>query len=70
MKEVARVDKVEITAPYDAQDANVVKLRLGNTSDVSLTESVQGRFVKVVVQGVLTDDGSPAGATVAEIVVL
>ncbi|KAG0375400.1 alpha,alpha-trehalase ath1 [Mortierella sp. AD032] len=70
MKEVARVDKVEITAPYDAQDAHIVKLRLGNTSDVSLTESVMARFVKVVVEGVLTDDGSPAGATVAEVVVL
>lgn len=69
MKEVVKVDKVEITAPYDAQDANIVKVRLGNTSDVSLAERVKARFVKVVVEGVLTDDGTSAGATVAEVVV-
>ncbi|KAF9094092.1 alpha,alpha-trehalase ath1 [Mortierella sp. AD031] len=68
MKEVVRVDKVEITAPYDPQDAHAVKVRLGNTSDVSLAESVQARFVKLVVEGALTDDG-PAGATVSEVVV-
>ncbi|KAF9131635.1 alpha,alpha-trehalase ath1 [Mortierella sp. 14UC] len=69
MKEVARMDKVEITAPYDANDANVVKVRLGNTSDVSLAENVKARFVKLVVEGVLTDDGTSAGATVSEVVV-
>ncbi|KAG0070017.1 alpha,alpha-trehalase ath1 [Linnemannia elongata] len=69
MKEVAKVDKVKITAPYDAQDANAVKVRLGNTSDVSLAERVKARFVKLVVEGALTDDGTPAGATVSEVVV-
>ncbi|KAF9136936.1 alpha,alpha-trehalase ath1, partial [Linnemannia schmuckeri] len=69
MREVVKVDKVEITAPYDAANANVVRVRLGNTSDVSLAEKVQARFVKLVVEGVLTDDGTPAGATVAEVVV-
>ncbi|KAF9537039.1 alpha,alpha-trehalase ath1 [Mortierella hygrophila] len=69
LKEVVKVDKVEITAPYDTKDANVVKIRLGNTSDVSLAERVRARFVKLVVEGVLTDDGTSAGATVAEVVV-
>ncbi|ORZ05353.1 Six-hairpin glycosidase-like protein [Lobosporangium transversale] len=70
MKQVARVDQVEITAPYDEKTAGVVIVRLGNTSDVSLAESVKARFVRLVVEGVLTDDGTTAGATVAEIAVL
>ena len=68
MKQVVRVENVKITAPYDATDAHVVKVRVGNTSDVSLAERVRSRFVKLVVEGALTNDG-PAGATVAEVVV-
>ncbi|KAF9920549.1 alpha,alpha-trehalase ath1 [Linnemannia zychae] len=69
LKEVAKVDKVKITAPYNAKEAHIVRVRLGNTSDISLAERVKGRFVKLEVEGVLTDDGTPAGATVAEVVV-
>ncbi|GJJ71505.1 hypothetical protein EMPS_03855 [Entomortierella parvispora] len=68
MKQVGKVDKVKITAPYDPQTASIVMVRLGNTSDISLAQSIQARFVKLVVEGALTHDGSNNGATVAEVV--
>ncbi|KAI9241642.1 MAG: glycosyl hydrolase family 65 central catalytic domain-containing protein [Podila humilis] len=69
-KQVAKVDHVEITAPYDPHDANTVMVRLGNTSDVSLHQSIQARFIRLVVEGTQTEDATGAGATVAEVVVL
>ena len=69
LKQVAKVDQVKITAPYDVHTANQVMVRLGNTSDVSLAQSIQARFVKLVVEGALTHDGTNNGATVAEVVV-
>ena len=70
MKQVAKVDHVEITAPYDHATADVVQVRLGNTSDITLARSVKARFVQLVVEGTQRDDGTGAGATVAEIAVL
>ncbi|KAG0326265.1 alpha,alpha-trehalase ath1 [Dissophora globulifera] len=70
LTQVTKVDQVNITAPYDANSADTVMVRLGNTSDVSLAQSIEARYVQLVVQGTQTDDGSDFGATVAEIAVL
>ncbi|KAF9936710.1 alpha,alpha-trehalase ath1 [Modicella reniformis] len=70
LKQVAKVDHVKITAPYDPITANIVQVKPGNTSDVTLPKTVKARFVQVIVEGAQTDDGTGAGATVAEIVVL
>ncbi|KAF9958583.1 alpha,alpha-trehalase ath1 [Mortierella alpina] len=70
LKQIAKVDDVKITAPYNAEDANVVRVRLANTSDVTLPQSIKARFVQLVVEGVQTEDASGAGATVAEIAVI
>ncbi|KAG0237760.1 Six-hairpin glycosidase-like protein [Mortierella sp. GBAus27b] len=70
MKQVVKVDHVEITAPYDPDTAHIVQVRLGNTSDVTLAKAVQARFVQLVVEGAQADDNTGAGATVAEIAVL
>ncbi|KAG0309487.1 alpha,alpha-trehalase ath1 [Dissophora globulifera] len=70
LTQVTKVDQVNITAPYDANSADTVTVRLGNTSDVSLAQSIEARYVQLVVQGTQTDDGSDFGATVAEIAVL
>jgi hypothetical protein len=59
-----------ITAPYDPDTADTVQVRLGNTSDVSLTKSIKARYVQLEVEGTQTDDGTMAGATVAEIAVI
>lgn len=69
-KQVAKVDHVEITAPYDPHGANTVMVRLGNTSDISLRQSIRARFIRLVVEGTQTKDGTNAGATVAEVAVL
>ncbi|KAG0208406.1 alpha,alpha-trehalase ath1 [Mortierella sp. GBA30] len=70
LKQIAKVDKVKITAPYDSLDANVVRVRSANTSDITLPHSVKARFVQLVVEGVQTQDASGAGATVAEFAVI
>jgi len=70
LQQIAKVDDVKITAPYNADDANIVRVRLANTSDVTLPKSIKARFVQLVVEGVQTEDASGAGATVAEIAVV
>jgi hypothetical protein len=70
LKQVAKVDHVTITAPYDASSAEDVVVRLGNTSDVSLEKSLKARYVKLIVEGSQNDDGTTAGATVAEVAVV
>jgi hypothetical protein len=70
LKQVAKVDHVPITAPYDPETADQVEVRLGNLSDVFLAKSIKARYVQLEVQGAQTDDGTSAGATVAEIAVV
>ncbi|KAG0364106.1 alpha,alpha-trehalase ath1 [Gamsiella multidivaricata] len=70
LKQVAKVDEVNITAPYDPSHVEKVMVRLANTSDVTLVQSIEARFVQLVVEGAQTDDNTEAGATVAEIAVL
>lgn len=70
LKQVAKIDNVAITAPYDATTADQVAVRLGNLSDVSLPKSIKARYVQLEVTGTHTDDGTNAGATVAEIAVV
>ncbi|KAF9566646.1 alpha,alpha-trehalase ath1 [Lunasporangiospora selenospora] len=65
-KKVAQVDKVEISAPYDPETAHIVMIRMGNTSDVTLSQPVKARFLQLVVEGAQKVDNSGAGATVAE----
>ncbi|KAG0048008.1 alpha,alpha-trehalase ath1 [Gryganskiella cystojenkinii] len=69
-KQVGKVDHVKITAPYDPDTANSVMVRLGNTSDITLAQSIRARFIRLVVEGSKTKDATNAGATVAEVVVL
>ncbi|KAI8599163.1 glycosyl hydrolase family 65 central catalytic domain-containing protein [Dissophora ornata] len=70
LTQIAKVDHVQISAPYDPKTADMVVVRQGNTSDVSLAKAVKARYVQLVVEGSQTDDGTSSGATVAEIVVL
>lgn len=70
LKQVVKMDHVKITAPYDPLTAEIVQVRQGNTSDVTLAKAVKARFVQLVVEGAQTDDGTGAGATVSEIAVL
>ncbi|KAJ2960828.1 hypothetical protein NQZ79_g3891 [Umbelopsis isabellina] len=70
LQQVAKVDKVNITAPYDADSAEDVIVRLGNTSDFTLDKSIKARYVKLVVEGSQNDDGTTAGATIAEVAVI
>ncbi|KAM0788656.1 hypothetical protein ACM66B_002758 [Microbotryomycetes sp. NB124-2] len=55
---------VTVSAQYDAATANAVTLRLGNTTDVQLDQSVSARYVNLTIRGTYGEPGS--GATVAE----
>ncbi|OZJ06317.1 hypothetical protein BZG36_00724 [Bifiguratus adelaidae] len=68
--QIAKVDNVPITAPYDPSTASEVLVHLGNTSDVTLSKATTARYVQLVVEGAQTDDGSGDGATVAEVAVI
>ncbi|KAB5585706.1 glycoside hydrolase family 65 protein [Coniochaeta sp. 2T2.1] len=59
---------VVMSAPYDAEEAKHVRIRVGNTTEVALSKSVDVRFLKLTIQGSHAADG--LGATVAEVHVI
>lgn len=59
---------VNISAPYDASDANAVKIRVGNLTDVLLSQTVQAQYLSVAINGSYRGDGR--GGTLAEFAVV
>jgi hypothetical protein len=57
-----------ISVPYDASTAAQVRLVVGNTTDVTLNETVSARYVSVSISGSSLGDGR--GATLAEFAVI
>ncbi|KAL7940181.1 glycoside hydrolase family 65 protein [Trichoderma barbatum] len=60
--------KVELSAPYDAQNARTIRLREGNVTFVEFDHSVQLRFLKLTIDGSYGSNG--LGATVAEVQII
>ena len=67
-EELSPTQKVEISAPYDAQYARVVRIRKGNATAVEFRNSVQLRFLNLTIAGSFASDG--LGATVAEVQII
>ncbi|KAL6852094.1 carbohydrate-binding module family 32 protein [Trichoderma novae-zelandiae] len=67
-KELSPTQKVEISAPYDAQNARIVQIREGNATAVEFRNSVQLRFLKLTIAGSYASNG--LGATVAEVQII
>ncbi|GAA5972757.1 hypothetical protein JCM21900_001839, partial [Sporobolomyces salmonicolor] len=62
---------VSISAPYNAEEANLVAIRLGNLTDVPLPTPVLARYVNLTIAGTLAQGGGEGyGGTVAEFAVL
>ncbi|KII91942.1 carbohydrate-binding module family 32 protein [Plicaturopsis crispa FD-325 SS-3] len=59
---------VSISSPYNATAAVAVSLKVGNTTDVQLPQSISARYVNVTIEGSYRADGT--GATLAEFAVL
>ncbi|KAI5460919.1 Six-hairpin glycosidase-like protein [Mariannaea sp. PMI_226] len=59
---------VEISAPYNAEEARRVEIRAGNITEVELASTARIRFLKLTMQGSHVADG--LGATVAEVQVI
>ncbi|GAA5888338.1 hypothetical protein JCM5296_003292 [Sporobolomyces johnsonii] len=64
---------VSISAPYNAQQANLVAIRVGNVTDVTLAMPVVARYVNLTIAGTMAQGGGGGdgyGGTVAEFAVL
>lgn len=61
--------KVEISAPYKAENVKVVRIKQGNETSIRFKGEYQARYVRLTMEGTLGNDKS-VGATVAEIAVV
>jgi hypothetical protein len=59
---------VEISAPYNEREARLVRIRVGNMTELALPQLNQVRFLKLTIEGSYAADG--LGATVAEVHVI
>ncbi|KAF7971069.1 hypothetical protein HWV62_22127 [Athelia sp. TMB] len=59
---------VNVSAPYDAGNAEAVAVKVGNTTDVRVEGTVKARYVKVGITGSFLGDGR--GGTLAEFAVI
>lgn len=59
---------VDISAPYDASNAVSVSIKVGNLTDVQLSQPVVAQYLTVSITGSYLGDGK--GATLAEFAVL
>ncbi|KAM0746041.1 hypothetical protein T439DRAFT_369600 [Meredithblackwellia eburnea MCA 4105] len=59
---------VTISAPYNETDANLVSIKIGNLTNISLNSSVEVRFVNLTISGSHAGDG--LGGTVAEFAIV
>ncbi|KAH8906678.1 glycoside hydrolase family 65 protein [Coniochaeta sp. PMI_546] len=59
---------VKISAPYSVDDARLVRIRAGNTTEVLFSQPSQVRLLKLTIEGSHVTDG--LGATVAEVHVI
>lgn len=55
---------VTISSAYNATEAVIVAVTVGNTTDVSLTQPVQARYINMTIEGSFLADGK--GGTIAE----
>ncbi|KAA8909403.1 glycosyl hydrolase family 65 central catalytic domain-containing protein [Sphaerosporella brunnea] len=60
--------QVEISEPWDEKEALEVRMRTGNTTVVELDAKVQGRWLRLTVEG--DRSGQGAGGTVAQLAVV
>lgn len=67
-QELHPTQKVEISAPYDPQEARAIQIREGNITVVELHKLAQVRFLRLSIEGSYAADG--LGATVAEMQVV
>ncbi|OIW27858.1 glycoside hydrolase family 65 protein [Coniochaeta ligniaria NRRL 30616] len=67
-EELSPSHPVEISAPFNAEEARQVRIRVGNTTEVVLSQPNQVRFLKLTMHGSHASDG--LGATVAEVHVI
>lgn len=59
---------VNITAPYNASNANTVGIKLGNVTDIALNHTVKAQYLTLSITGSFLGDGR--GGTLAEVAVL
>ena len=67
-EQLTGTETVVISAPYNAEGARHVRIGVGNMTEVALSEAVQLRFIRLIMQGSHAGDG--LGATVAEVHVI
>lgn len=67
-EELSRTRKVEISAPYDPQSAQIIQIREGNVTAVEFHKLVQFRYLRLTIEGSYTSNG--LGATVAEVQII
>lgn len=68
MTTVYESSNVTISSPFDAATAAIVRVPVGNTTDVPLNSTVSARYVNFTMSGASFGDG--VGATVAEFAVI